>query len=1023
VPAPQSFGPYLVHERLGVGARSEVLLARLRAGGPPVALKRVLAGQTGDAEATRSLEQEAELIELLAHPGVPKVVARGAAPGGSFVAYELIRGRDLDTIAARARERGVALGGAFAITLALELAAVLEHVHGLEHGGRQLGLVHRDVCPSNVMVGFDGHVRLVDFGIARSSMQSRTTGIGEVKGTVRYMSPEQVRGEELDARSDLYALGVLLLELLAGKPVFEGLRPVDVLERIASGSVPDPAEVAPGLEQPMLAILRKVLAQKPKERYDTAAHLIADLRSLAPEPDGEGIVASTMAVLFPVEARSSAQEFEESLNMAEEKGGSDLDVFEGLAKKSTRSPSIPDAAPPSMPPSLKSGGAAPLPPPVSPVSKGKSTLLGVPAPFPANPPTSVSALPPPSIKPPNLPPPGGSRSSSSPSIPAVTPPALPSAAGATPLPAPLPPPISKAPQTLVAAVPPPPNSIGSQLGLGSEKEKEKEKAKATADLEEITPPKPTDSSTDAATTTKGATVNMDWEDEEESTHVFEKQKHAMGPSGPRPAAGTPPPAAAAELGPVSSKVGSAAALMAGSGGTAAPRSVPPPAAPAAPSAPPPAAVHPAATTLAAVPAPPPVPVASAQPPLAQRGLDENTSVRSRDGGGKLGVILGALALVAVVALGVFMLMPRSGQLKIEVKAKSGKSLAKSEIFVDGQKRCDTSPCVVSELSPGPKTIKVIAEGIEPVDTTETVDAGKEKLVVITLDDRGDKGTTPDAPVASGTGFKASSSQAGVRVLVDGKERGTLPVNLTDLEPGQRKLRFEGNERLEPLEKTIEVEKGKLTDLGDIQLKVLKGRLTLELDTEGAEVVLSSTINGKKVEKKLADSVWKSPPVRIDIDTKDQWALVATKKGLEDFKREISFDDGAAEKTIRIKLSEKGEAPIELSASSEPTTPAPGPGPGPAPGPKPTATAATTATAAPKDPPKDPAASGQGTLNMNSIPISKVVMNGRPLGSTPQSVKVPPGSYTVVFIHPEKGKQSRTVTVQAGKTATAAVKFP
>lgn len=743
--APQSFGPYLVHDRLGVGARSEVLLARLRAGGRPVALKRVLAGQTGDAEATRSLEQEADLVELLAHPGVPKVVARGAAPGGSFVAYELIRGRDLDTIAARAREQGVPLDGAFAISVALELAEVLEHVHGLVVEGRALGLVHRDVCPSNVMVGFDGRVRLVDFGIARSAMQSRTTGIGEVKGTVRYMSPEQVRGEELDARSDLYSLGVLLLELFAGKPVFEGLRPVDALERIARGSVPDPEVVAPGLDGRMLAILRKVLAQSPKERYDTAAHLIADLRSLAPEPDGEGIVASTMAVLFPVEARSSAQEFEESLNMAEEKGGSDLDVFEGLAKKSTRSPSIPDAAPPSMPPSLKPGGAAPLPPPVS---KGKSTLLGVPAPFPTNPPTSVPAVPPPSIKPPNLPPPGGSRSSSSPSIPAATPPALPSAASATPLPAPLPPPVSKAPQTLVAAVPPPPNSIGSQLGLGSDKEKEK--AKATADLEEITPPKGTDSATEAATTTKGAAVNMDWEDEEESTHVFEKQKHALGPSGPRPAAGTPPPAAAAELGPVSSKVGSAAALLASSGGTAAPRSVPPPAAPVVPSAPPPAAAHPAsahpaATTLAAVPAPPPVPVAAAQPPPAQRGLEENTSVRSRDGGGKLGVILGALALVAVVALGVFMLMPRSGQLKIEVKAKSGKSLAKSEIFVDGQKRCDTSPCVVSELSPGPKTVKVIAEGIEPVDETATVDAGKEKLVVITLDDRGDKSTTPDAP--------------------------------------------------------------------------------------------------------------------------------------------------------------------------------------------------------------------------------------------------------------------------------------
>ncbi|MEJ7735409.1 MAG: PEGA domain-containing protein, partial [Polyangiaceae bacterium] len=440
-------------------------------------------------------------------------------------------------------------------------------------------------------------------------------------------------------------------------------------------------------------------------------------------------------------------------------------------------------------------------------------------------------------------------------------------------------------------------------------------------------------------------------------------------------------------------------------------------------------VPPVAPPSAAPPRLPSSPPSSVELTRPKGARDEPTSVRARPAppqasGGKAGVVLGGLALAAVIGLGAFLLIPRTGVLKIDVKGKGGTGVARAEVFVDGQKRCDTAPCVVSDLSTGPKVIKVLAPDAAPVDVTETVEAGREKFVSVTVDTGAGAGMvgaasgaasgSPTAATATGgTGFKATGNQPGVKVLVDGTDKGALPLELAALTPGSHKVRFEGD-RYEAKDETVEVVANQVKEV-PVKLKVLKGSLTLELATAGASVTLAS-LTGKK-EKKQLDSVLKvNKPVKLsDIDATQTWQLIASKKGMPQFTQDVSFEDGMPERSIRIELGGEVDKPAPVAA-----TPGPGPGPGPGPKPGPGPGPATP----PVTPPKEtPAASGSGTLNINSIPVSKVVLDGKPLGSTPKvGVSVPAGNHTVTFIHPELGKKSVTVAVKAGETKTAVVKF-
>ncbi|WP_437972370.1 PEGA domain-containing protein [Sorangium sp. So ce260] len=730
------------------------------------------------------------------------------------------------------------------------------------------------------------------------------------------------------------------------------------------------------------------------------------------------LIARCMRDRFPEAAANGAACPEEFSNMADNKGGSDLDVFEGLAKKSSRAtgpalvpPSPPTrqrtlvggvgtlTPPPNNPPMTLPGGmATPLPPPPA---TTKGTNPGSLPPPMSTKGTSPGSLPPPmppSVKPGSLPPPMSTKGTSPGSLPPPVP-----TKGTSPgsLPPPMPP--SVKPGSLPPVIPPPSRQPSlPAITAPALPSKSPVPPAPTSALPPVVPPpvrvpsvKPPQKAADEAKprSGKGAAVDMDWDDEEESTHVYDRQgsDSMPGRSTPLPAGGSPAIPKAA------------AALLASSGGAA-----------------------PSARARTPIPTPPPIPSAPPAPPMLDIGHrplsrnDEPTAIRPRpvtqQGTGKAGVLLGGLALVAVLILAVVMLVPKKGALTIDLKAPGGASVARAEIFIDGQKRCDTVPCVVRELDPGSKAVKILAPDFPPRDAVEIVEGGKDKVVVITLD--GATGARASTSASTATGVKASGAQPGVKVSVDGVEKGTLPLEVS-VSPGEHKIRFDGGERYEPVEQTVEVGQGQTKDLGTVTLKVLKGQVTLDLATSGASVKL---VSAKGTEKKLPDSAWKKAPVKVDVNPSEGWKVVATKKGYEDFSQAISFEDGQAERTIRIALGEASKpAPAAVAAAPSPD-PAPAPAPVEAAAPRSEAPAAAPKAEAPAAAPA-PAAAGNATLNINSIPVSKVVLDGRPLGSTPKvGVSVPAGSHTVTFIHSELGKKSVTVSVKAGETKTAAVKF-
>jgi serine/threonine-protein kinase len=241
----------------------------------------------------------------------------------------------------------------------------------------------------------------------------------------------------------------------------------------------------------------------------------------------------------------------------------------------------------------------------------------------------------------------------------------------------------------------------------------------------------------------------------------------------------------------------------------------------------------------------------------------------------------------------------------------------------------------------------------------------------------------------------------VKLYVDGKEVGPLPQELKDMSAGEHVVKIAGD-RYEAWEKRINVEEGQMQSI-EPKLKVVKGLATIKAGTgaDNARVLLVSGSERRPIPKL---------PIKIDITTDKPWSIVATKRGYEDFKKDITFQDGRAEETFVIDMWEKGRKPPPTASTGGSTAAGTG--------------HATSTKPPPTKPDKPVAATGNGTLNINSIPVSNVILDGRPMGSTPKvGLSVSAGNHTVVFVHPEHGRKTRVVNVPAGGAATAAVRFP
>ncbi|HEY5933736.1 MAG TPA: serine/threonine-protein kinase, partial [Kofleriaceae bacterium] len=293
IPRGTSVGKYEVLRKIATGGMAEIYLARSRgtAGFEKlVVLKRILPHVAEDPMFVSMFLDEARLAASLSHPNIADVYDVGEADGSYFFTMEYVHGEDARTIRMAMRKRGERLPLNVALAIVHGIASALDYTHEKTGPDGPLGLVHRDVSSSNIIVSYDGAVKLVDFGIARATARVTKTLTGALKGKIPYMSPEQCRGQALDHRSDLFSLGVVMFELTLGRRPFRGDSDFAIMEQIVHGEPQRPRELDPDYPLELELVVMRLLDRDPAARYQSAEALREDLEAFITE---RGLFLST----------------------------------------------------------------------------------------------------------------------------------------------------------------------------------------------------------------------------------------------------------------------------------------------------------------------------------------------------------------------------------------------------------------------------------------------------------------------------------------------------------------------------------------------------------------------------------------------------------------------------------------------------------------------------------------------------------------------------------------------------------
>ncbi|HWN69779.1 MAG TPA: protein kinase [Haliangium sp.] len=271
---PELFGPYEVYERIGVGGMATVHRAKkqgIEGFERVVALKRMLSHLADDETFIKSFVREARLASQLQHGNIIHIYDLGRVGRVYYIAMEYVRGRDLRKILKQSAYATGPMPLAMMLMLSQQLCDALDYAHGLaDENGEPLGLVHRDVSPSNILIAADGHLKIIDFGIAKATSSSLRTLSGRVKGKFAYMAPEAIQGKQLDRRTDIFAVGIVAHEMLTARPLFATKNQFDTIRKITQEEVKPPShynrECPPDLDE----IIMTALAKSPDERWQTA---------------------------------------------------------------------------------------------------------------------------------------------------------------------------------------------------------------------------------------------------------------------------------------------------------------------------------------------------------------------------------------------------------------------------------------------------------------------------------------------------------------------------------------------------------------------------------------------------------------------------------------------------------------------------------------------------------------------------------------------------------------------------------
>ncbi|HEY5907092.1 MAG TPA: serine/threonine-protein kinase, partial [Vicinamibacteria bacterium] len=300
---------------IAVGGMAEVFKAK-RSGAAgfekTLAVKRILPHLSDNEEFLNMFVDEAKMVAGLTHPNIVQIYDLGQIEKSYFIAMEYVHGRDLRTIMKRAREKELRLPLDIALRVASGLCAALEFAHRKKDDrGRAMEIVHRDVSPQNILISFEGDVKLTDFGIAKASTKASSTDRGALRGKLLYMSPEQAWGKGLDRRSDLFSLGLVLYEMIAEeKPFLAGIdgSEMTILEKVRLCQIAAPRSLNPRIPENLDRLVMKALQKDPDERYQDAAEMGRALERVIRErqPLSQGELKRFMELLFDRDEREEA---------------------------------------------------------------------------------------------------------------------------------------------------------------------------------------------------------------------------------------------------------------------------------------------------------------------------------------------------------------------------------------------------------------------------------------------------------------------------------------------------------------------------------------------------------------------------------------------------------------------------------------------------------------------------------------------------------------------------------------------
>ncbi len=280
-----TLGRYTLLKRLASSGDAEVLLARASGAAGfehHVVIKRMRQQPGQDPQAVNMFLDELRLAGSLHHHHIVQVHDAGREGDDYFFAMEYVHGEDLRKILKRVVELGEMVPLDHVVTIGIAIASALHHAHEQRTpDGQPLELVHRDVSPANVIVGYDGTVKVVDFGIAKAALRTVQTRAGTLRGKAPYMAPEQCAGRPLDRRADIFALGIVLWELVTARRLFKGVNDFMTMAAIVSGKVPPPAKIRPDLPADFEKIILRALSLAPEARYQTAEQMGFALEEMA----------------------------------------------------------------------------------------------------------------------------------------------------------------------------------------------------------------------------------------------------------------------------------------------------------------------------------------------------------------------------------------------------------------------------------------------------------------------------------------------------------------------------------------------------------------------------------------------------------------------------------------------------------------------------------------------------------------------------------------------------------------------